>query len=128
MANKVSAWHQSWLLLLTSKQGTPINIWGSLIFAYFFVPYRNSKTDIMDNIIDEKFYTYYMVNGGLVQIRTNIEMNINSRIQKRTSKVQHKNIVSEHDCINDNWQDLVTEINNKLKKEDLELIHFNVDK
>ena len=82
----------------------------------------------MDNIPDEKFYTYYMVNGGLVQIRTNIEMNINSRIQKRTSKVQHKNIVSEHDCINDNWQDLVTEINNKLKKEDLELIHFNVDK
>lgn len=82
----------------------------------------------MDNLTDEKYYYYYMVNGGLVQIRTNIEMNINTRIQKRTSKVQHKNIVNEHDCVYDNWEDLVKEINNKLKKEDLELIHFNVDK
>ena len=82
----------------------------------------------MDNLSDEKFYDYYMVNGGLTQIRTNIEMNIQTRIQKRASKVQHKNIVSERECIYDNWKDLVTEINNKLKKDDLELEHFNVDK
>jgi len=80
------------------------------------------------DIPEEKFYSYYMINGGLVQIRTNIEMNINSRIQKRTSKIQHKNIVSERECVNDNWQDLVAEINEKLKKDDLELDHFNVDK
>jgi hypothetical protein len=82
----------------------------------------------MDNIAEEIYYDYYMVHGGLVQIRTNIEMNIQTRIQKRSSKVQHKNTVSEHDCINSSWQDLVTEINNKLKKDDLELEHFNVDK
>jgi hypothetical protein len=79
-------------------------------------------------ITNEVFYDYYMVHGGLTQIRTNIEMNIPTRIQKRSSKVQHKNIVGEHDCINNSWQDLVTEINNKLKKDDLELEHFNVDK
>lgn len=82
----------------------------------------------MDNIAAEIFYDYYMVHGGLVQIRTNIDMNIQTRIQKRSSKVQHKNIVSEHDCINSSWQELITEINNKLKKDDLELEHFNVDK
>ena len=79
-------------------------------------------------LTDEVFYDYYMVHGGLKQVRTNIEMNIPSRIQKRSSKVQHKNIVSETDCINTSWKDLVTEINNKLKKDDLELEHFNVDK
>jgi hypothetical protein len=82
----------------------------------------------MDTLNDVKSYDYYMINGGLVQIRTNIDMNINSRIQKRTSKVLHNNIVNEHDCINANWKDLVIEINNKLKNEDLELIHFFVDK
>jgi hypothetical protein len=82
----------------------------------------------MDNLSNEKFYDFYMVNGGLTQIRMNIEMNINTRIQKRSSKVQHKNIVSEKECIYDNWKDLVFEINNKLKKDDLELIHFFVDK
>jgi hypothetical protein len=82
----------------------------------------------MDILIDEKSYLYYMVSGGLTQVRLNIEMNINTKIQKRTSKVQHKNIVNEKECINDKWQDLVTEINNKLKKDDLELIHYFVEK
>ena len=82
----------------------------------------------MDIPNDEKFYEYYMVNGGLIQIRMNIEMNIQTRIQKRTSKVQHKNIVSERECIYNNWPDLITEVNNKLKKDDLELVHYNVDK
>jgi len=81
----------------------------------------------MDILTDEKFYTYYMVSGGLNQIRNNIEMNINSRIQKRTSKVHHKPIVNEQDCINDNWEDLVKEINKKLKKDHLEFSQFNVD-
>ena len=82
----------------------------------------------MENPNDEQFYSYYMISGGLIQIRLNIEMNINTRIQKRTSKVLHKNIVSEKDCIDNNWKNLVAEINNKLKKDDLELIHFFVDK
>jgi hypothetical protein len=82
----------------------------------------------METLNNEKLYNYYMVNGGIIQIRTNIEMNINTRIQKRSSKVLHKNTVSEHDCINENWKELVIEINNKLKKEELELLHFNVDK
>ena len=77
---------------------------------------------------DDKLLDYYMVNGGVVQIRTNIEMKINTRIQKRTSKVLLKNIVSEQDCMNQSWRDLITEINVFLKKEDLELIHYNVDK
>ena len=77
---------------------------------------------------DDKLLDYYMVNGGVVQIRTNIEMKINTHIQKRTSKVLLKNIVSEHDCMNQNWRDLIAEINIFLKKEDLELIHYNVDK
>ena len=82
----------------------------------------------MDKLKVEKNYDYYMVHGGLIQIRTNIDMNIQTRIQKKTSKVQLKNVVNERDCIYDHWQDLVTEINNKFKIEDLELIHFNVDK
>jgi hypothetical protein len=82
----------------------------------------------MNNLPDEKVYNYYIVNGGITQIRTNIEMNIHTRIQKRTAKILHKNIVSEKECINENWQDLVAEINEKLKTDDLELIHFNVDK
>jgi len=77
---------------------------------------------------DEKIHPYYMVNGGIGQIRTNIEMNINTRIQKRSSIVSVANVVGERDCINENWRELVVEINNTLKKEDLELIHFNVDK
>jgi hypothetical protein len=76
----------------------------------------------------EKTYPYYMVNGGIIQIRTNIEMNINTRIQKRSSKLLLKNTVGERDCINANWRELVIEINNKLKLEELELINFNVDK
>jgi len=75
----------------------------------------------------EVFYDYYMVHGGLVQIRTNIDKNIQTRIQKRSSKVQHKNIVNEQECINGNWEDLLKEINKKLKKEKLELKLFNVD-
>ena len=55
-------------------------------------------------------------------------MNIPTRIQKRSSKVQHKNIVNETDCLNNSWKDLVTEINVKLKKDYLDLDHFNVDK
>jgi len=82
----------------------------------------------MENLNEEKFYDYYMINGGLTQVRLNIEMNISSRIQKRASKIEHKNIVSERECINNSWQVLVTEINQNLKKDDLELIHFNVDK
>ena len=82
----------------------------------------------MDNLKSEKKYDYYMVHGGLIQIRTNIDMNIQTRIQKKTSLALPKNVISEHDCIYDNWRDLITEINNKFKEEDLELIHFNVDK
>jgi hypothetical protein len=82
----------------------------------------------MDNLQDEKVYDYYMVSGGIVQIRLNIEMNVHTRIQKRTSKIEHKNIVSEKECVNAKWQDLVAEINNKLKKDDMVLEHFNVDK
>jgi len=82
----------------------------------------------METLNNEKFYDYYMVNGGIVQIRTNIEMNINTRIQKRSSKVLHKNVVGEHECTNVNWKELVIEINNMLKKDDLELLNFNVDK
>jgi hypothetical protein len=82
----------------------------------------------MNNIDDIQMYNYYMVSGGLKQVRLNIEMNIQTRIQKRTSKINHKNVVSETECINDSWQNLVTEINNGLKKYDLELEHFNVDK
>lgn len=82
----------------------------------------------MDIPIDEKLYNYYMVNGGLTQIRTNIDMNIHTRIQKRTSKILHENTVNEKSCINDKWQTLISEINDKLKKDDLELIHYNVDK
>jgi hypothetical protein len=82
----------------------------------------------MDNINDEKVYSYYMINGGLNQIKLNIDMNISTRIQKRTAKIQHANIVSARECINNNWQNLVTEINTNLQKEDLELVHFNVDK
>lgn len=82
----------------------------------------------MDTIPEEKYYDYYMIHGGLSQVRMNIEMNINSRIQKRSSKIQHKNVVSEKDCINADWRDLVDEINAALKKDDLELINFNVDK
>jgi len=67
-----------------------------------------------------------MVNGGIVQLRTNIEMNINTRIQKRSSNVLHKNVVGEHECTNVSWKELV--INNMLKKDDLELLNFNVDK
>jgi hypothetical protein len=77
---------------------------------------------------EEKTYPYYMVNGGINQIRTNIEMNINTRIQKRSSKLLLKNVAGDRDCINESWRDLVVEINEVLKKEDLELIHFNVDK
>jgi hypothetical protein len=82
----------------------------------------------MDTIPEEKFYDYYMIHGGLAQVRINIEMNINSRIQKRSSKIQHKNTVSEKECVNANWQDLVNEINEALKKDDLELVNINVDK
>jgi hypothetical protein len=76
----------------------------------------------------EVFYDYYMVHGGLVQIRTNIAKNIQTRIQKRSSKVQHKNTVNEQECINGNWEDLLKEINKKLKKDKLELKLFDVDK
>ena len=77
---------------------------------------------------NEKTYNYYMVKGGITQIRTNIDIGINTRIQKRSSNIQQKNIVGEHDCINSDWKELVLEINNVLKEEELELIHFNVDK
>lgn len=82
----------------------------------------------MENLIDEKVYGYYMVNGGIKQIRMNIELNINTRFQKRSSKILHKNIVDENNCINESWRDLVVEINNILKKEDMELVNFNIDK
>jgi hypothetical protein len=82
----------------------------------------------MDNLIDEKNYTYYMISGGLKQIRINLDMDISTRIQKRISKLKHDNMVSERECVNEKWQDLVAEINAKLQKEDKELIHFNVDK
>jgi hypothetical protein len=82
----------------------------------------------MSNIPDEKFYTFYMINGGLVQIRLNIEMNIQTRVQKRTSKIQHKNLVSEKECLNENWKALIEDVNNSLKQDCLELVHFNVDK
>ena len=77
---------------------------------------------------EEKTYPYYMVNGGVNQVRTNIDMNINTRIQKKSSKLLLKNVTSERDCINQDWRELVIEINNILRKDDLELIHFNVDK
>ena len=79
-------------------------------------------------ITNEVSYEYYMVHGGLKQIRTNIEMNIPTRIQKKSAKVQHKNIASETDCFNNSWKDLITDINDVLKKDDLELEHYNVDK
>ena len=82
----------------------------------------------METLKDEKIHPYYMVNGGLVQIRTNIDMNIHTRIQKRTAKVLPKNVVGEKECINDNWHNLVNEINEILKKDDSELVHYNVDK
>ena len=81
----------------------------------------------MELLPGEKSYTYYMVSGGLTQIRLNIEMNIHTRIQKRTAKVRHKNIVNEKECIYDNWKDLVAEINTRLKKDEMEMEHYNVD-
>lgn len=77
---------------------------------------------------DQKTFEYFMVNGGINQIRTNIEMKINTRIQKKNSAVLLKNTITEQDCINQNWRDLISEINIILKNDDLELVHFNVDK
>ena len=82
----------------------------------------------MENLKVEKMHEYYMVHGGIKQIRMNIELNINTRFQKKTSSDLHKNMIGEHDCSNESWKDLVVEINQILRKEDLELIHYNIDK
>ena len=72
-------------------------------------------TKIPKELLGDDCYVHCsMVNGGIVQLRTNIEMNINTRIQKRSSNVLHKNVVGEHECMNVNWKELL--INNTLKK------------